>query len=53
MEALRFEIQYNLMEIDWNFEELMKFESEAPDHTWKTHQLMTWKFKITSLLTCF
>jgi hypothetical protein len=41
-----FEIQYNLMEIDWNFQELMKFESEAPDHTWKSHQLMTRNLEI-------
>jgi hypothetical protein len=34
-DTLGFEIQYNLMEIDWNFQELVKFESEAPDCTWR------------------
>jgi hypothetical protein len=34
------------MDIDWNFQELMKFESEAPNGTLKTHQLMTRNLKI-------
>jgi hypothetical protein len=45
-ESRGFEIQYNLMEIDWNSQELMKFELETPDHTWKTHQLMTRNLEI-------
>jgi hypothetical protein len=28
------------MKFDGNFQELMKFEQEAPDGTWMTHQLM-------------
>jgi hypothetical protein len=28
------------MEIAWNFEEMKKFEQEAPDCTRMTHQLM-------------
>jgi hypothetical protein len=44
-ESLGIEIRYNLMEIDWNFQELIKFESEAPGRIWKT-QLMTRNLEI-------
>jgi hypothetical protein len=34
------EIQYNLLEIECNFQELKNFEQEAPDCTWMIDQLI-------------
>jgi hypothetical protein len=43
------------VEFDWNFEELMKFEQEAPYCTWMIDQLMKriWNFKFGISLLSF
>jgi hypothetical protein len=39
-EALGLEIQLNLMEFDFNFQELKNFEQEAPICTWIIVQIL-------------
>jgi hypothetical protein len=43
------------MEIDWNFQELITFEQDAPNCTWMLDELMTGicKFKFVSFLIFF
>jgi hypothetical protein len=48
-EALGIEFQWNLIEFDWDFQELMQSELGAPDCTWMTNQLMRKSLKFQDL----